>query len=146
MSNQPFSWVKNGEGQHYGWSQDSLFVKVPSSTTNGELSIVEDTLKPNFFLARHHHKIMTEIFYVVEGQVEFIFDNQTIMSNKGDTIVVPPNTWHAAKCEKGGKMLTIFRNGQFDVYLAKLVTMTDADFKNDQLVKGVDKDYDIYKE
>ncbi|CAF1582047.1 unnamed protein product, partial [Didymodactylos carnosus] len=46
MSNQPFSWVKNGEGQHYGWSQDSLYVKVPSSTTNGELSIVEDTLKP----------------------------------------------------------------------------------------------------
>ncbi|CAF1194457.1 unnamed protein product [Didymodactylos carnosus] len=53
----------------YGWSQDSLYVKVPSSTTNGELSIVEDTSKPNFFLARHHHKKMTEIFYIVEGQV-----------------------------------------------------------------------------
>ncbi|CAF4537967.1 unnamed protein product, partial [Didymodactylos carnosus] len=142
----PFSWVKNGEGQHYGWSQDSLYVKVPSSTTNGELSIVEDTLKPNFFLARHHHKKMTEIFYVVEGQVEFIFDNETIMTNKGDTIVVPPNTWHAAKCVDGGKMLTIFKSGQFDVYLEKLGKMTDADFKDAQLMQRLDHDNDIYKE
>ncbi|CAF1385790.1 unnamed protein product [Didymodactylos carnosus] len=141
-----FSWVKNGEGKDYDYSQDHLYVKVPSSATNGELAIVEDTLKPGFFLARHHHKKMTEIFFVVEGQVQFIFDGKTITTDKGDTISVPPNTWHAAKSTNGGKMLTIFKNGRFDVYLERLSKMTKADFKNKKLMKRVSHEFDIYNE
>jgi hypothetical protein len=59
---------------------------------------------------------------------------------------VPPNVWHAAKCEKGGKMLTIFKNGQFDLYLEKLSQMTDKDFEDKALMKAVSEEYDIYEE
>ncbi len=51
--------IRNGEGENYNYSQDHCFVKLSSNNTNNELCFVEDTLKPNFFLARHHHKIMT---------------------------------------------------------------------------------------
>ncbi|CAF1576460.1 unnamed protein product, partial [Didymodactylos carnosus] len=146
-NNKPtFSWVKNGQGKDYDYSQDHLYVKVPSSATNGELSVVEDTLKPGFFLARHHHKKMTEIFFIIEGQVQLVFDDETITANTGDTITVPPNTWHAAKSTNGSKMLTIFKNGQFDLYLERLSKMTDDDFKNDELMKRVSHEFDIYNE
>ena len=129
--------IRNGEGENYNYSQDHCFVKHSSKHTNGKLCIVEDTLKPGFYLGRHHHKIMTEVFYILEGVVEFIFDDETVVAIPGDTITVPPHVWHAAKCEKGGKMLTIFKNGQFDLFLEKLSTMSDEDFANEELMKAV---------
>ncbi|MCR9249086.1 MAG: cupin domain-containing protein [bacterium] len=137
--------IRNGEGDNYNYSQDHCFIKLSSRHTNGELSFVEDTLKPGFYLARHHHKIMTEVFYILEGEVELIFDDETIVAKPGDTITVPPNVWHAARCTNGGKMLTIFKNGQFDLYLEKLSQMSDDDFADAELMKKVSAEFDIYE-
>ncbi|MGY3792574.1 cupin domain-containing protein [uncultured Aquimarina sp.] len=138
--------IRNGQGENYNYSQDHCFIKLSSDTTNGELCFVEDTLKPGFYLARHHHKIMTEVFYILEGEVELIFDDETVIAKPGDTITVPPNVWHAASCKEGGKMLTIFKNGQFDLYLEKLSTMSDSDFEDGELMKAVSAEFDIYEE
>ncbi|MEZ4944027.1 MAG: cupin domain-containing protein [Cyclobacteriaceae bacterium] len=138
--------IRNGEGENYNYSQDHCFVKLSSEKTNGELSFVEDKIKPGFFLPRHHHKIMTEVFYILEGEVELIFDDESITCLPGDTITVPPNVWHAARCTEGGKMLTIFKNGQFDLYLKRLSQMSDSDFANRDLMKSISAEFDIYNE
>ncbi len=138
--------VRNGEGENYNYSQDHCFIKLSSNQTNGELSIVEDSLKPGFYLGRHHHKIMTEVFYILEGEVEFTFDDETILARPGDTITVPPHVWHAARCVNGGKMLTLFKNGQFDLYLKKLSQLSDNDFEDAELMKSISAEYDIYQE
>jgi len=139
------NYIASGQGENYNYSQDHCFVKVASKDTNGELCLVEDTIKPGFHLKRHHHKIMTEVFYMLEGEMELIFDDETILLRAGDTITVPPNVWHEAKCEAGGKMLTIFKNGQFDVFLAELSTMTEADFANVELMRSFSTKFDIYE-
>ena len=138
--------IRKGEGENYNYAQDHCFIKLSSRNTNGELSFVEDTLKPGFYLARHHHKIMTEVFYILEGEVALIFDHETIVAKPGDTITVPPNVWHAASCKEGGKMLTIFKNGQFDLYLEKLSQLTDKDFEDPELMKSISAEFDIYEE
>ncbi len=138
--------IRKGEGENYNYAQDHCFIKLSSKHTNGELSFVEDTLKPGFYLGRHHHKIMTEVFYILEGEVTLIFDNETIVGKPGDTITVPPNVWHAASCKDGGKMLTIFKNGQFDLYLEKLSRLSESDFENPELMKSISEAYDIYEE
>ena len=138
--------IRKGEGENYNYSQDHCFIKLSSEQTNGELCIVEDKLKRGFFLGRHHHKIMTEVFYILEGKVEFIFDDETMICAPGDTITVPPNVWHAARCQKGGKMLTIFKNGKFDLFLKKLSEMSESDFANKDLMKSVSATFDIYEE
>ncbi len=138
--------IRNGEGENYNYAQDHCFIKLSSHRTNGELSFVEDTLKPGFYLGRHHHKIMTEVFYILEGEVELIFDDESITAGPGDTLTVPPHVWHAARCEKGGKMLTIFKNGQFDLYLEKLSKLSDSDFADAELMKSISAEFDIYEE
>ncbi|MEM7514103.1 MAG: cupin domain-containing protein [Bacteroidota bacterium] len=140
-----FQVIRKGGGEDFDYSQDHCYVKLSSHDTNGELSMVEDTMKPGFYLGRHHHKIMTEIFYILEGEIELIFDDQTIVGKPGDTITVPPNVWHAASCKDGGKMLTIFKNGQFDLYLKALSEMTDADFADVEKMKAVSAEFDIYE-
>ena len=138
--------ILSGEGENYNYSQDHCFVKLSSKNTKGELCLVEDKLKPGFFLARHHHKIMTEVFYILEGEVELIFDDESVICRPGDTITVPPNVWHAARCEKGGKMLTIFKNGQFDLYLERLSKMSDKEFEDKDLMNSISAEFDIYQE
>lgn len=138
--------IRSGKGEDYDYSQDHCFIKLSSNSTNGELCVVEDTLKPGFYLGRHHHKIMTEVFYILEGEVTLIFDDESITAKPGNTITVPPNVWHAARCEKGGKMLTIFKNGQFDLYLKKLSEMSESDFADAELMRSVSAEFDIYQE
>ena len=138
--------IRKDQGENYNYSQDHCFVKLSSEATKGELCIVEDKIKPGFYLARHHHKIMTEVFYILEGEVELIFDDESVLCGPGDTITVPPYVWHAAKCKDGGKMLTIFKNGRFDSYLEKLSKMTDAEFADKDLMRSVSAEFDIYEE
>lgn len=138
--------IRNGAGANYNYSQDHCFVKLSSLHTDGELCFVEDTLKPGFYLARHHHKIMTETFYFLEGEVNLIFDDETITCKPGDTVTVPPHVWHAASCKAGGKMLSIFKNGQFDLYLEKLSKMSNQEFENPELMKAVSAEFDIYEQ
>ena len=143
---QSKKFIRKGEGENYDYSQDHCFVKLSSRDTNGELCLIEDRLKPGFHLKRHHHKIMTEVFYMLVGEMELVFDDETIILKEGDTITVPPNVWHEAKCEKGGKMLTIFKNGQFDVFLEQLSVMTQEDFSNEELMKSFSAKFDIYED
>jgi len=138
-------YIKKGEGKNYNYAQDHCYVKLSSRDTNGELCLIEDTLKPGFHLKRHHHKQMTEVFYMLTGEMELIFDDETIVLKEGDTITVPPNVWHEAKCKEGGKMLTIFKNGQFDVFLEELSKMTEEDFADAALMKTISNKFDIYE-
>lgn len=89
---------------------------------------------------------MTEVFYMLNGKMELVFDDETIVLNEGGTITVPPNVWHEAICKEGGKMLTIFKNGQFDVFLEELSKMNEEDFSNEELMKSVSNKFDIYEE
>lgn len=139
------NYIKNGTGENYNYSQDHCYIKVSSRDTNGKLCIIEDTLKPGFHLARHHHKIMTEVFYMLEGEMELIFNDETILLSEGDTITVPPNVWHEALCKDGGKMLTIFKDGEFDLFLEALSKLSNEDFQNIDLIKSISEKYDIYE-
>lgn len=136
--------IRKGAGANYNYSQDHCYVKLASRETNGELCIVEDQLKPGFTLGRHIHKKMTEVFYVVEGEIDFIFDDEVLTLAAGDTLTIPPEVWHAAECRNGGRMLTVFKNGRFDEYLERLSSMSDDQFQNAELMKSLSEEFDIY--
>ena len=140
-----FLFVPERGGEDFDYSQDHCFVKLASATTCGELCLVEDELKPGFKLGRHLHKIMTEVFYVLEGTIEFIFDDETIVAKAGDTLTVPPNVWHAAESKEGGRMLTIFKDGRFDEYLRRLNSMTENQFQDADLMRSLAEEFDIYE-
>ncbi len=115
-----------GHGKSYQWSKDHVLVKASVDLTDGRLTLVEDTLKPGFALARHYHKRMTEIFYILDGSVEFVFDDERVDARPGTVINVPSNVWHEVKSPEGARLLTIFSPGGFDQYLEELIALTEA--------------------
>ena len=136
--------IQPGEGIEYRWSSDHIFVKTVGRLAEGRVSMIEDTLEPNFHLGRHYHKKMTEIFYILEGEVTLIFDDKTLVAKPGTVINVPPNVWHEAKSENGGRMLSIFSPAGFEDYLAELKTMTEEQFADEALMQSLNEKYDIW--
>ena len=136
--------VPTGGGLDYDWSNDHVFIKTPLELTDGRVTVVEDILKPGFHLATHHHRAMVEIFYVLEGEVTFRFDDETVVATPGATVSVPANARHEVDCPAGGRLITIFTPGGFDHYLAGLAALTPAELADAALLSSLAERYDIW--
>jgi quercetin dioxygenase-like cupin family protein len=136
--------IPAGQGDSYAWSQDNILVKTPRTLSDGRVTVVEDTLQPGFHLARHHHKTMIEIFLILDGEVEFRFDNETVLASPGMTLNIPPDTWHEVLCSDGGRLITIFSPGGFEQYLAEMKTLTADQFADESLMTVLAEKYDIW--
>ncbi len=136
--------VGAGEGTAYDWSQDHVVIKTPQELTDGRVALVEDALKPGFHLRRHHHRRMVEVFYVIDGEVVFAFDDETVIATTGMTINIAPFTWHEVSSEAGAKLLTIFTPGGFDHYFAELARLSETELHNDATVTALGETYDSW--
>jgi quercetin dioxygenase-like cupin family protein len=112
--------------------------------TGGRATVVEDVLKPGFHLARHHHKSMVEIFYVLEGSIRFLFDDEEVTATPGMWLTIPPEVRHDVSAEEGGKLITIFTPGGFDSYLAAIAAMSKEELESEELMTKLSERYDIW--
>ncbi len=119
-------------------------MKTTVDVTDGRVTVVEDTLKPGFHLARHHHRSMVEIFYVLEGEIRFAFDDELVVATPGMTINIPQNVWHDVSSEGGGKLLTVFTPGGFDSYLSEIAAMAQDKLADEALMTRLAERYDIW--
>ena len=136
--------VAAGHGPDYDWSQDHISVKTPMELTDGRVSVVEDVLKPGFHLPAHRHRSMVEIFYILEGEVTFAFEDETVIATPGTTVTVPPNLRHEVTCPGGGRLVTIFTPGGFDHYLAELAALSPAQLDDPDGIRRLGERYDIW--
>ncbi len=136
--------IPANQGLDYDWANDHIFVKAGLDLTEGRVTLVEDTLKPSFHLPRHYHKKMTEIFYILAGEVAFQFDEELVVATVGTTVNIPPGVWHEVTCEQGGKLLTVFSPGGFDQYLAEMASLTENQFTDDLFMTTLAEKYDTW--
>ncbi len=136
--------VAAGQGENYDWTNDHIYIKTSQALMAGRVTVVEDTLKAGFHLPRHYHKAMIEIFYILEGEIVFKFDDETIFATPGMTINIPTNTWHDVSCEQGGKLLTIFSPGGFDLYLQALAGMSQEQYADEHMMISLAEQYDTW--
>jgi mannose-6-phosphate isomerase-like protein (cupin superfamily) len=94
---------------------DKLHYEIPAYSFINEPfpSIVDESIAE-----WRHYRELAKVFYMLEGKLELIFNENTLILNEGDTITVPPNVWHEAKSIDEEKMLTTFRKGAFDLFIS----------------------------
>jgi quercetin dioxygenase-like cupin family protein len=136
--------IEAGKGKDYDWANDHVYVKTSVDLTEGRVTVVEDTLKPGFDLARHYHKKMIEIFYILEGEVSFKFDDEPEprITTAGMTINIPPKIWHRVTSKKGAKLITVFSPGGFDKYLSEMAPLTAEQFADQEFMTALSEKYD----
>ncbi len=138
--------IPAGGGVEYDWTNDHVVVKVAAADTEGRVTLVEDLLKPGFDLPRHHHRQMTEIFYILDGDVTFEWDDGVTEAVPGMTVAVPPGVWHHVFSPRGGRLLTVFTPGGFDRYMAELAGLTDLQLGDPTLMAELSQRYDSWTE
>ncbi|MBV9335843.1 MAG: cupin domain-containing protein [Solirubrobacterales bacterium] len=70
-------------------------IKVGPSL-GGQIGIVEGVLPPGGgFQVPHWHEDLDEVFYVLEGEIEFLLDGQWRRAVAGSTVFVPAGMVHA---------------------------------------------------
>jgi len=113
-----------GGGIEYDWGKDHIFVKLTSDETGGALTLIQDNLKPGFNLGMHLHRAHTEIFYILEGDVEFQTPTASFTAQTGSVVYLGAGTPHAANSSTGGRMLMFYAPGGFDRMLAEIENAT----------------------
>jgi quercetin dioxygenase-like cupin family protein len=81
-----------GEGERLENETRVLLIKADHE----QLSVFEADVGPNFEgVGPHFHKRHADSFYVLEGELEFTVDGETIRASAGTAVVVPPGVVHA---------------------------------------------------
>lgn len=137
-------WIAAGQGLNYEWANDHIFVKTPQDASGEQVTLIEDTLKPGFHLPRHHHRQTLEIFYILEGEVSFQFDDETVVATPGVALTLPPHTWHEVRSPAGAKMLTILSPGGFDRYMEVLASLPPEALADEGQMTALSEKYDIW--
>jgi len=139
-----YSVVPPAGGNRYDWQSDHILVKADMAATGGTVTVVEDTLDPGFLLPRHHHRAMTEVFCVLDGEVTFRFDDATEVATRGTTVTIPPRIWHEVTSERGGTLITMFAPGGFEGYLEELTRLTAEERRDEVLIRELGERYDTW--
>ncbi|WP_339950603.1 cupin domain-containing protein [uncultured Albimonas sp.] len=75
----------------------------------GKYCLVEAVVPPGLGAPPNHHAGETEAFHVLEGEIEFMIEGQTLLAGPGDHVRIPDGALHAfaAKGETPARVLIL---------------------------------------
>lgn len=93
---------------------DTQRVKLTGEDTQGRFTLVENENPPGTTLPVHLHRNEDEVFYVVEGRVEFDVAGEVVEGEPGATVFLPrgvPHTWKVVGDEPARMLIMLFPAG-----------------------------------
>jgi quercetin dioxygenase-like cupin family protein len=84
-----------GEGKLLNARGSAMFFKATQASTNGAFSFMERTLPPSGRRPPPHiHTHCEEAFYVLDGEIEFFLDDETVLGRPGSFVHMPGGVSH----------------------------------------------------
>lgn len=85
------------EGEHLVHFRDhgNIFIKISSATGSNNIGLGTQQVTHGAGIPVHRHLHMEEAFYVLEGSGIFMLNDEHHSFEKGATIFIPRNSWHA---------------------------------------------------
>jgi quercetin dioxygenase-like cupin family protein len=105
--------VRQNEGKQIHLGPTKLLVKEDGAHTRNTLSFIEVEVQPGFNLPPQHiHRGFEELFYILEGDLEFSVGDASIYARSGDYITIPDGVPHTYgnKSGKSARLLIIHTN------------------------------------
>ena len=81
--------VDNGQGQSLSVVGDTYRILISGAKTNENYAVIDMLVPPGGGPGPHAHKDIQEMFYVVEGAVEFKMEGGSYTANKGSFVNIP---------------------------------------------------------
>jgi mannose-6-phosphate isomerase-like protein (cupin superfamily) len=110
------------EGEFY--DTGALRFRLLTQSPDQPLAIAESTVPPGFpGPVRHRHARMTDIFYVLEGELAFDLGGEWRILGPGSFVLVPPGVVHtfANRGSVPARFLNIYQPAGLEQYLKEAV-------------------------
>ncbi len=107
--------------------------KLTSKDSNGFYGLYEVELLPNAVTPPHVHNIISEMFYVLDGELALLAGEQRVTGKPGSFVSVPKKTVHAFAnlTEKPATFLLLFcPEINRDVYFSKVAELLQSGVPN----------------
>lgn len=127
MNDAHAAFVSRNPDWHKGWAMTAdsapAFWNVGTywrflstdATTNGRSTTFEELCPPGVVAPPHVHDTEEEAFYVLEGNLVFLLDDQEITAPPGTYIHIAPGTLHGFRCDSEvGRVFNTLVPGGFD--------------------------------
>ncbi len=106
--------VRHDEAEQLGTTPDTITLLADVSHTGGHLSSQRASLSRGRDGATpHFHRASAEMFFILEGELQILADDEVVTTRAGDMLFVPPHTTHAfgATENSGADVLIVFTPG-----------------------------------
>jgi len=81
--------MENGKGQHISVAGNSYRILVSGEQTAGAYAVIDMLVPPGGGPGPHSHKDIQEMFYVVQGEVEFSTEDGKTNAAEGSFVNIP---------------------------------------------------------
>lgn len=108
----------------------STRVLLPAAATGGALVLFEETTAPGAGPPLHIHAAQAEFFRVMEGDYEFMIDDERFLAGPGETAFVPIGTPHAfwnRGATPGRLLFGLTPAAEGEAFFQELATFVTAD-------------------
>lgn len=114
--------IPSGGGRILNVLGETLTVKAGPTETAGSYAVVEEHSPPGSGPPLHTHTTEDEMFYVLEGQLEFQRGQEKLVAGPGTTLILPRGIPHAFRNIGSGlsKMLVVISPGRFLGFLEEI--------------------------
>lgn len=100
--------IPAGEGLTKWVSGDEYTMKAVKATTAGSLAFVEAIVPPGSGPIAHSHASEDEAFYILDGELEFLYDDRVFNGGAGDFVFIPRQHRHRFKNVTSQPVKTLF--------------------------------------
>lgn len=142
MSENSKYFTLPGQGKLYDRNNE-MWVKIPSSATQGTYEICEEICPAGFESKRHAHRKDFETFYIVDGSATWSVGDETIEATKGTIVNIPPNVPHKVVTKNGCRMLLIFGPGEQGAMFEEMDKLAPEDRDNIDVIHSILDRHDV---
>ena len=106
--------VRHDEAETLGTTPDTMTLLADVSDTGGLLSTNRASLaRGRDGATPHFHRSSAEMFFILDGELQILTDDEIVTTKAGDMLFVPPHTTHAfgATENSGADVLIVFTPG-----------------------------------
>ncbi|SEN99042.1 MULTISPECIES: cupin domain-containing protein [Cryobacterium] len=109
-------YLPRGEGRRVWLNGDVYTLKVGGEQSRGALTLIEASVPPGGGPPPHTHDVEDEAFYVIDGVLEIMAEDNRYEAGPGDFVFIPRGTVHAFRNNGAlpAKQLLIFTPGYYE--------------------------------
>ena len=118
--------LRAGEGRAAAAVGVSIVFKAGGEETDGRWTLLEYTAPPRFAgPPPHWHKVLDEVFFILEGTVRFEVEGEPVDARTGDYLRVPPGVVHRFSnvTDEPARFLGFAMPSGLDEYLAEMAAL-----------------------